>query len=73
VRERFEQKLAEYEAASRKLAESRGLIRAPHKYSPKNLDRFMLYQFAALSSKKIADRLNPESYGTPESGILKGA
>ena len=72
VRERFEQHLAEYEEASRKLAELRGLVRAPHKYSPLNLDWFVLYQFAGLSSKKIADRPDAPAKGENEDAILKG-
>ena len=79
VRKRFEQRLAEYEQASRKLAESRGLVRGPHKYSSENLDWFVLYQFAGLSSKKIADRERAKwsgeaasRYGDAASGILKG-
>ena len=72
VRERFEQHLAEYEAASRTLAESRGLVRAPHKYSPVNLDYFVLYQFAGLSSASIAGRSDAPSEGENEDTILKG-
>jgi hypothetical protein len=72
VRERFEHYLAEYEAASRKLAGSRGLVRAPHKYSPENLEWFVLYQFAWLSSKAIADRPDNTLKAASESAILKG-
>jgi hypothetical protein len=72
VRERFEKHLAEYEKASRTLAESRGLVRSPHKYSSVNLDYFVLYQFAGLSSTKIADRSDASAKGESESTILKG-
>jgi hypothetical protein len=69
VREQFEEQLSAYQIASRKQAESHGLVRAPHKYSPENLEWFVLYQFAGLSSKKIADRADLFS---DESTILKG-
>lgn len=71
IGERFERKLAEYEAASRKLAESRGLIRVPHKYSTKNIDWFVLYQFAGLPSTEVARR-DPSARSTDESTVLKG-
>lgn len=72
VQDRFKQHLREYEAASRKLAESRGLVHARHKYSPVNLDWFVLYQFAGLSSKEIADRPDADPCGESEGTILKG-
>ncbi len=73
VRERFEQQLAEYEAASRTLAESRGLVRAPRKYSPSNFDWFVLYQFEGLSSTEIADRCSQENEPDIDpSSVLKG-
>ncbi len=75
LRERFEERLEEYQTASRKLAESRGLIRAPHKYSPDNLEWFVLYQFEGLSSKEIADRSDVakrRKRAPDESTILKG-
>lgn len=73
VRERFEQKLTEYEVASRKLAESRGLVRAPRKYSPSNFDWFVLYQFEGLSSTEIADRCSQENESDIDpSSVLKG-
>jgi hypothetical protein len=71
VREEFEQKLDEYAAASRKLAESRGLVRAPHKYSPVNLDWFVLYQFKGLSSAEIAG-LDESPNSLNESTVQKG-
>jgi len=72
VRERLDLKLAEYEAASRKLAESRGLVRAPHKYSPLNLEWFVLYQFAGRSSTQIADRQAKKHDPVDDSTVLKG-
>ncbi len=72
VRERFEEKLAEYEATGRKLAESRGLVRAPHKYSPSNFDWFVLYQFAGQSSTQIVERLADQGQNVDESTVLKG-
>lgn len=71
VCQRFEQKLAEYEEASRKLAESRGLVRTPQKYSPSNFDWFVLYQFAGLSSTKIAHRW-AETKPVEDSAVLRG-
>lgn len=68
----FERELAEYEGASRKLAESRGLVRAPHKYSPSNFDWFVLYQFAGLSSPQIVRRIAREDPNIDESTVLKG-
>lgn len=72
VRDRFESHLAEYEKASRKLAESRGLVHAPHKYSPVNLDWFVHYQFEGLSSTEIANRPDIAAAGVAEDTILKG-
>lgn len=72
VRERFEQKLAEYEAASRKLADLRGLVHAPQKYSPSNFDWFVLYQFAGLPSTQIVKRIAPQNPSIDESTVLKG-
>lgn len=70
VREEFEQKLLEYEKKSREFAESRGLIRAQRQYSPENLKWFVLYQFAGMSSKRIADRRS--SHVVDDSTVLKG-
>ena len=56
VRRRFEEKLSDYEKETRALAKSQGLVRAQRKYSLKNLEWFVLYQFAGNSSKTIADR-----------------
>ena len=72
VRKRFEQKLADYETTSRNLAESHGLVRAPHKYSSENLDWFVLYQFAGLSAPKIARRIGRKEPNVANSGVLKG-
>jgi hypothetical protein len=71
VRERFEQALREYETTTRKLAESHGLIRAPRKYSAANFEWFVLYQFAGLSSKQIADRITKDN-PSDDSTVLKG-
>jgi hypothetical protein len=68
----FERKLAAYEAESRKLAESRGLVRAPHKYSPSNFDWFVLYQFAGLSSPQIVKQIARQDPNIDESTVLKG-
>src|SRR6266699_2493477 len=72
VRERFEKKLKEYEAASRGLAESCGLVRAPRMYSSDNLDWFVHFQFAGLSPAKIANRPGAPAKGLNEDTILKG-
>ena len=72
LRERFERKLAEYEVSSRKLAESRGLVRTPHKYSPSNFEWFVLYQFKGLSSTQIAERMARRNPNVDESTVLKG-
>jgi hypothetical protein len=72
VRKRFEEQLAEYEAMNRTLAELRGLVRAPHKYNPENLEWFVLYQFAGLSAPKIARRIGRKEPNEANSGILKG-
>jgi hypothetical protein len=71
VRQRFEEKLREYESECRTLAESRGLVRAPRKYSAANFKWFVQYQFAGLSSKKIADQITSEN-PSDESTVLKG-
>jgi hypothetical protein len=53
LRESLEKKLLAYEKQTRQLAESIGLVRAQRKYSPDNLEWFVLYQFAGMSSKKL--------------------
>lgn len=73
VRERFEERLLQYEKSTRTLAESCGLVRARRTYSPDNLDWFVLYQFAGLPSTAIVDkwaRRKPD--GVDESTVLKG-
>ena len=52
----LEKKLLEYERHTRELAESLGLARVRRKYSPDNLEWFVLYQFAGMTSNTIADR-----------------
>jgi hypothetical protein len=71
LRDRFEKRLVEYEKEMRELAESRGLVRARRKYSPDNLEWFVLYQFAGMSSKTIADRYG-ENKALEDSAVLKG-
>jgi hypothetical protein len=71
LRRSFENKLAEYEKRTRELAESRGLVRARRKYSPENLEWFVLYQFAGQSSTAIARRLSG-SRDDADSTVLKG-
>src|SRR5205807_1650457 len=71
VRQRFEEKLLEYEIKTRKLAESQGLVRARRKYQPKHFEWFVLYQFKGLSSTEIAG-LSPRRDSVDESTVLKG-
>ena len=73
LRQRFEEKLLDYEKVTRKLAESSGLVRARRKYSPDNLHWFVLYQFAGLPSTKISDRWSLTNEGSVDaSTVLKG-
>jgi hypothetical protein len=73
LRQSFEKKLSVCEKETRELAESMGLVRARRKYSPDNLEWFVLYQFAGMSSKTIADRyVVVEGKDLDESGVLKG-
>jgi hypothetical protein len=72
VRGQFETALAEYEKRVRELAASRGLVRAQRKYSPENLEWFVLYQFAGMSSTAIVNRLAQKDVGQDESTVLKG-
>ncbi len=65
----LKKKLAEYETKVRKLAESRGLVQGQRTYSAKNLEWFVLYQFAGLSSSAIAHR---EPGAVDDSTVLKG-
>jgi hypothetical protein len=55
LRQSFEKKLLVCEKETRKLAESMGLVRARRQYSPDNLEWFVLYQFAGMTSNTIAD------------------
>jgi hypothetical protein len=72
VRRRFEQKLLNYENETRELAKSQGLLPAQRKYSPKNLEWFVLYQFAGMSSKEISDRYALRGNEVDDSTVLKG-
>jgi len=72
LRESLEKKLLAYEKQTRQLAESIGLVRAQRKYSPDNLEWFVLYQFAGMSSKNIVDRYADEGKALDESTVLKG-
>ena len=72
LRQGFETKLLEYEKETRELAESMGLVRARRKYSPDNLEWFVLYQFAGMTSRTIADRYAVEGKAVDESTVLKG-
>jgi hypothetical protein len=72
LRQDFKKRLVEYEKQTRELAESKGLLRAGHKYSPINLEWFVLYRFAGMTSGQIADRYAKESHTFEESTILKG-
>ncbi len=72
LRQRFETKLLEYERQTRILAESRGLVRARRKYSPANLEWFVLYQFAGMTSTAIANRYAEAGKSPAESTVLKG-
>jgi hypothetical protein len=72
LRQNFERKLLEYENKTREFAESRGLLKARKKYSPDNLEWFVLYQFASMTSKTIADRYVVENKALDDSTVLKG-
>jgi hypothetical protein len=49
-----------------------GLVRARRKYSPDNLEWFVLYQFAGMSSGTISDRYAAQGRVIEESTVLKG-
>lgn len=69
----WEVQLLTWPAYSRSLlAESRGLVRARRKYSPDNFEWFVLYQFAGMTSKTIADRYVRDGNVLDESTVLKG-
>jgi hypothetical protein len=72
VRQRFEKEVLDYEKRTRALAESQGLVRARIKYSPENLQWFLLYQFANMSSVGIATRLAKKERHLDETTVLKG-
>lgn len=72
ARQRFEERLSEYEKQTRELAESKGLVRSRKKYSPDNLEWFALYQFAGWTSHKIVQRYVGEGKALEESAVLKG-
>jgi hypothetical protein len=54
VRAEFERSLSDYEKRTRKLAESRGLVRTQRTYSRNNFEWFALYQFAGLPLVAVA-------------------
>jgi hypothetical protein len=68
----FETELADYQKKARELAQSCGLIKAQKKYSPDNLEWFVLYQFAGWSSTKIAHRWASQHKAVDDSTVLKG-
>jgi hypothetical protein len=71
--ESLKKKLLEYEKRVREMAESHGLVRAQRKYSPRNFDWFVLYQFAELSFHEIADKwAEKDAKGLDESTVSKG-
>jgi hypothetical protein len=72
VRESFERRLSGYEKETREMTEALGLVPARRQYSAVNLEWFVLYQFAGLSSKAIADRSARAGHSTSESAVLKG-
>jgi hypothetical protein len=72
LRQRFKKKLSAYERETRGLAKSQGLVRARRKYSPANLEWFVLYQFAGMSSKEITDHHPTNDKAVDESTVLKG-
>jgi len=72
VGQQFKEKLAEYENNTRQLAESRGLLLARRQHSPANLEWFVLYQFAGMSSKRIADDCARHGKVIADSAVLKG-
>jgi hypothetical protein len=72
LRRDFEATLVAYERETRQLAESQGLVRAHRKYSPINLEWFVLYQFARMSSGAIVDRYMAAGHDLAESTVLKG-
>jgi hypothetical protein len=71
VRSEFETKLAEYRKIAHDRAKLRGLVETPHKYSPENLEWFVWYQLAGLSSTEIAKRSKHKD-SVDESTVLKG-
>jgi hypothetical protein len=72
LRKNFETRVSEYEKQTREFATSQGLVRARKKYSPDNLEWFVLYQFGGMSSKAIADRYARKGSPLDESTVLRG-
>ena len=72
LRQSLEKKLLAYEKQTRELAESMGLVRARRTYSPANLEWFVLYQFAGMTSSSIVNRYVGEGKALDESTVLKG-
>jgi len=71
ARKSFEEELANYQKKARDLAKSYGLILAQKKYSPDNLEWFVLYQLEGLSSIHIVRR-SENVNSLNESTVLKG-
>jgi hypothetical protein len=73
VREEFERSLSDYEKCTRKLAESRDLVRTRRTYSPQNFDWFVLYQFDELSTVAVAKWWKAKGKGQIlESTVFRG-
>ena len=72
LRKSLEEKLLIYEKETREFVESRGLVRARRKYSPDNLEWFVFYQFAGMSSTRIVKRCAAKGKDLEESAVLKG-
>jgi hypothetical protein len=72
LRRSFEKKLLMCEKETRELAQSMGLVQVQRKYSPDNFEWFVLYKFAGMTSKAIADRYIAQGKALDESTVLKG-
>ena len=72
VQKEVKKTLADYRTRSVKKAESEGLVRTPRTYSAANLDWFVLYQFAGMSSVQIAKGLRQRGIQVEESAVSKG-
>ena len=72
VKKRFNKQLQSYEKGMRKYFDSRQAVLARSRYSTRNFEYFVLFQFGSLSVQQIAEKYTAEHKAPDLSTIYKG-